>query len=168
MGPGCYTKELSVLCDAQVTVVIFSSTGKLNEFSNSRSGSCSILPSPDSRYSSTDWWLLGQNLWILVVFVTFRQLCDASLLCHGVSDEFPAGLWSFLMVSVVFDSCCGVFREILCSPVTYAIFLAICGLLRRDLVVTGNLPAGSGDFGRVDWRRLLLFGYGCLPVPYVG
>jgi len=103
MGPGCYTKELSVLCDAQVTVVIFSSTGKLNEFSNSRSGSCSILPSPDSRYSSTDWWLLGQNLWILVVFVTFRQLCDASLLCHGVSDEFPAGLWSFLMVSVVFD-----------------------------------------------------------------
>jgi hypothetical protein len=29
-------KELSVLCDAEVAVVIFSSTGKLYEFSSSR------------------------------------------------------------------------------------------------------------------------------------
>jgi len=29
-------KELSVLCDAEVAVIIFSSTGKLYEFSNTR------------------------------------------------------------------------------------------------------------------------------------
>lgn len=29
-------RELSVLCDAEVAVIIFSSTGKLNEFSNTR------------------------------------------------------------------------------------------------------------------------------------
>jgi hypothetical protein len=56
------------------------------------SDSCVILPSPDSKYSSTDRWLLGQNLWILVVFLTFWRLCGVSLLCHGVSGEFPAGL----------------------------------------------------------------------------
>ncbi|MFS7989452.1 putative transcription factor MADS-type1 family [Helianthus anomalus] len=30
-------KELAILCDAEVGVIIFSSTGKLHEFSNTRS-----------------------------------------------------------------------------------------------------------------------------------
>uniref|UniRef100_A0A452XQ18 MADS-box domain-containing protein n=1 Tax=Aegilops tauschii subsp. strangulata TaxID=200361 RepID=A0A452XQ18_AEGTS len=41
-------RELGVLCDAQVAVVLFSNTGRLYDYSNCNSGACEVHSSPFS------------------------------------------------------------------------------------------------------------------------
>jgi hypothetical protein len=44
-------KELGILCDAQVGVVLFSNTGRLYEYSNSNSGYYTGYPYDRARFS---------------------------------------------------------------------------------------------------------------------
>ncbi|CAN1249303.1 Agamous-like MADS-box protein AGL16 [Linum perenne] len=63
-------KELAILCDAQVGVIIFSSTGKLYDFSSSRS---LLIQSSSSTYLLIFIFSCSFHLknWLFLVFVWF-------------------------------------------------------------------------------------------------
>jgi hypothetical protein len=48
---------------------------------------------------------------------------------------FIGDVWPLMVVFMVVKGFCGIFRELLSCPVT---FQAICGVLRRDLVVPAS------------------------------
>jgi hypothetical protein len=94
--------------------------------------------------------------------VIFRRVCVVP----------PALSWRLRRISgrsILFNNGFSSFRQLLWySPPTFELSGDVPSDLWRSPARssrTGKFPAVSGGLRRVGWRRLLLFGSGCLPVP---
>lgn len=86
-------EELSVLCDADVALIIFSSTGKLFEYSSSRSLSHSFF-----LLMLTLYYIFIVNLWVFckeknTVSLTFLMLIVLVLLFWFKHGLYQTGSW---------------------------------------------------------------------------
>ncbi|KAH7683447.1 SRF-like protein [Dioscorea alata] len=71
-------KELAILCDAEIGLIVFSSTGKLYDYAN-------------TKYLSSSYSLAFYHIYIYTHFVmTDKLLKITSLECHkGIDKLFP-------------------------------------------------------------------------------
>lgn len=92
-------KELAILCDAEVSVVIFSSTGKLYEFSSTRSGNFIFFSFPFCNTPICSFFLiLSLYIMILTISISFSFLDNNIRILHNTEH--------FLHLKLIFCRWC--------------------------------------------------------------